>query len=63
MHDSASDSDDLDNFIDGVKSSQPSVAKRIKCVKNQVLLSRKIDTDADANFASDFDPGMLFQML
>ncbi|CAC5373111.1 unnamed protein product [Mytilus coruscus] len=56
LHDSDSDSD-FDKFVEGLKLSQPNVAKRINCVKNQVLLSRKIeDTDADGNFASDFDP-------
>ena len=59
LHDSDADSD-FDNFLVGLKSTQPNVANRIISVKNQVKLSRKTkDTDAEDNFASDFDPGMM----
>ncbi|CAC5381795.1 unnamed protein product [Mytilus coruscus] len=56
LHDSGADSD-FDKFIVGFKPSKPNVANRINSVKNQVRLSRKTkDTDAEDNFASDFDP-------
>ncbi|XP_052059579.1 uncharacterized protein LOC127700210 isoform X2 [Mytilus californianus] len=56
LHDSDADSD-FDKFLVGLKSSQPIVANRINSVKKQVKLSRKTeDTDAEDNFASDFDP-------